>query len=229
MITHARRSREYIGRMLVIKRRELDSAQLNLLQFQRQNRAVALDRQVEASVQALVDLQTQIQKKELELGAALNELNPDTRIIENLRSQLSQMKDQRQRLESGSDGGEALSIPLKSLPELGRDYANLKLNLEVATQVYTYLEAQYNQEQVQEARDLPTVSVLDYATPPLEKSAPRRGIMVLVAFVASLIFGVFLSFTIDLARRRWRPDDAGAYALREALASRKGRRTGTIS
>lgn len=229
MMTRARRSREYIGRMLVIKRAELDSAQLALMTFQRANRAVSLDRQVEASVQALVELQAQIQKKELEVGVALNEMNPDTRLVENLRSQLAQLKSQRSNLESGSSGGEALSIPLSSLPELGRQYANLKLNLEVATQVYTFLEAQYNQEQVQEARDLPTVSVLDYAVPPLEKSAPRRGIMLLVAFLGSLTFAVLLAFILDLIRRWRQRDEKRSRELREVLGGRKGRRTSTIS
>ncbi len=229
-VTRARRSREYIGRMLVLKRAELDTAQYDLLNFQTRNRAVSLDRQVEASVNAVVELQTQIQKKELEIGAALNELNPDTRLVENLRSQLSQLKSQRSGLETGASGSEALSIPLRSLPELGRQYANLKLNLEVATQVYTFLEAQYNQEQVQEARDLPTVAVLDTAVPPLEKSAPRRVMMILIAFLGSLFAGVMLAFVRDFVRRRWRPtDEAEQRRLAEVLRLRKGHRTSRIS
>lgn len=217
-VTRARRSREFIGRMKEIKRGELDSVQRELLRFQQKNKAIALDQQIEASVQGLVDIQTQIQKKELELTVLQQEFNSDTRMVESVRKQIAQLNSQKSRLEGGRIGGEALSIPLSGVPDLTRQFANLKLNLEVATQIYTYLEAQYNQEQIQEARELPTVSVMDYATPPVRRSAPKRTLMVLVTIAALSVAALLGVFFIDTYRRSWRSlDQTKRLRLRETL------------
>jgi uncharacterized protein involved in exopolysaccharide biosynthesis len=211
--------------MKTIKRAERDSIQERLLEFQMRNKAVALDRQVEASITALVEIQTQIQKKELEIQTALNDLNPDSKVVETLRSQLAQLRSQKSRLEGGQAGGEAFALALRDVPELARQYATLKLDLEVATQVYTFLETQYNQEQVQEARDLPTISVLDWAEPALMRSSPRRGVMVIVAFLALSVVSLVLVFVIEAMRRYWRLNDsAKALELRDALRSKRKRR-----
>jgi uncharacterized protein involved in exopolysaccharide biosynthesis len=229
-VSRARRSREFIGRMKQIKRAERDSAQLALLQFQTRNKAISLDKQVEASITGLVDLQTQIQKKELELGSALNDLNPDTKIVENLRSQIAQLRGQYQRLEAGQTGGNALALPLRNVPDLARQYATLKLDLEVATQVYTFLETQYNQEQVQEARDLPTISVLDPAQPPLYRSAPRRAVIVAVAFAVLTVASCLLIFLFEGIRKYWRLNDsAKAAELRDVLRRKRNRTHNRVS
>ena len=83
---------------------------------------------------------------------------------------------------------------LNATPDLVKQYAGLRLDLEVATQVYTYLESLYSSEQVQAARDLPTVSVLDYAEPPALRSSPRRTFIVLIAFGLLVVIGLGLVF-----------------------------------
>jgi len=203
-VSKARRSREFIGRMLAVKRAELDSAQIELLRFQQKNKALALDKQIEASVSGLVELQSQIQKKELELTMAEQQMTADAAPVTLLRRQLGELRSQRDRLEQGRAGSDALGIPLSGVPELMRQLVNLKLNQEVTTQVYTYLEAQYNQEQISEARELPTVSVLDPASPPLIRAAPRRMLMFIVAFAALSVVALTGAFLFDAYRRNWR-------------------------
>jgi uncharacterized protein involved in exopolysaccharide biosynthesis len=223
-VTRARRTREYLGRMKVLKRAERDSIQMSLLQFQQRNRAVALDKQIEASIGGLVDIQTQIQKKELELNSALNELNPNAAQVTSIRSELEALRRQRVSMEEGRVGGDALGLQLSKVPELARQLATLKLDLEVATQVYTFLETQYNQQQVQEARDLPTVSVLDRAEPPMYRSAPRRTIMVGVTFAVLLFSSVLFVFLYEAIRRHWGLNDSSkAQELRNVFRRRRKR------
>jgi uncharacterized protein involved in exopolysaccharide biosynthesis len=227
-VTRARRTREFIGRMKEIKRAERDSLQGRLLLFQQRNNAVSLDKQVEASISSLVEIQTQIQKKEIELQAALNDLTSDSRFIENIRSQIAELRRQRAEVEAGRSGSEALALAFRDIPDLAREYANHKLDLEVATQVYTFLETQYNQEQVQEARDLPTVSVLDWAEPSIFRSAPRRKVIVIVGFAALLVVGLGLIFILEAVKRYWRLNDSVKAAELRAAVRSKSRRVGRI-
>lgn len=229
-VSRARRSREFIGRMKELKRRELDTVQTQLLHFQQQHKAIALDKQLEASVEGLVEIQTQINKIELQLTAAQNEMTNENPVVQTLRKQLAQLKSQKTRLEGGQAGGDALGISLKNVPDLMRQLANLKLNLEVATQIYTYLEAQFNQEQIQEARELPTVTVMDYASVPIKRSAPRRTIFLIVAIAVLMVIALIVVFICDAYRRSWEDvDQLKRSRLRETLGLKPKRITTDIS
>lgn len=194
MVTRASRSRDFLAEMKELKRAELDTARANLARFQKQNRAFALDQQIEAAVGSLAQVQAQIQLKELELAAAERELNPDGQVVEGLRTELAELRRQR----AGVAGTDVLGMNLDATPDLVKDYAELRLDLEVAAQVYTYLESQYSSEQVQAARDLPTVSVLDFAEPSPVRASPRRTFIVMIAFAVLLIFGFGILFILEL-------------------------------
>lgn len=221
-VSSARRSREFIGRMKEIKRGEMEKAQQAMLEFQRANKAIALDQQVEASVMALAEIEAQIQKTELELRAAQTELTEVTPQVKILESKLRQLGEQKNRLQSGRSGSAPFALDMSNVPALTKDFATLKLDLQVATQVYTYLEAQYHQEEVQEARDLPIVNALDPAVPPQFRSAPRRTLTLLVALPILLIVGVVGVFIIEGVRRQTQTvDPERAFALQEALGRRR--------
>ena len=222
MVTSARRSREFIGRMRAIKRKERDRAQEALLQFQQRNKAIALDQQVEASVAALTEIELQIQKVELELRAAQTGLTAEAGVVRALEAQLRQLRQQKQRVQNGGTAGDPYALDMRTIPGLAKDYATLKLDLEVAVQVYTYLEAQYHQEEVQEARDLPTVSALDPAVPPEYRSSPRRGLTLMVAVPILAVIGIVGAFILEAIRRQTHGvDEERAAALRDALKRRR--------
>lgn len=229
-VSRARRSREFIGRMKEVKRAELNQVQADLLAFQQKNKAIALDKQLEASVEGLIGIQTEIQKLEVQLAGVELDMSAESPIVQNLRKQLSQLKGQKARLEGGQAGGDALGIPLRNVPDLMRQLANLKLNLEVATQIYTYLEAQYNQEQIQEARELPTVSVMDGAAVPVRRTAPRRTLLLIVALAGLTVVSLVGVFIYDTYRRSWDTlDQARRSRMRETLRrGKKGQQSNEV-
>ena len=63
------------------------------------------------------------------------------------------------------------------------------------------LESQYNQEQIQEARELPTVAVLDQAAVPLRPSAPRKTIFVSITGILLIVFSVIGVYIYDGLQR----------------------------
>lgn len=200
-VTRARRSRIFLEKVKEAKRLEMDSAQRAMQTFQEQNKAIALDKQLDAALSSVIETQTMIQKAKLELIRAESDLNSDQRTVQSLRSQLALLQRQQQNTEAGKNEVDVLGIPFKNVPELARQYATLKLNLEVSTQVYVLLESQYNQEQIQEARELPTVSVLDWAAPPLFPSSPRKTIIVGVTGILLVVFSVLGVYFYDGLQR----------------------------
>ena len=194
IVTRASRSRDFLKRMTTLKRAALDSAREELAKFQAENKAFAIDQQLESAVGIIAEVQSMIQLKELELATAQRELDPGSDIIIAINTELAELRRQRSQLA----GTDVLGMNLSSTPELLKKYTGLRLDLEVAAQVYTYLESQYHSEQVQAARDLPTVSVLDYAEPPSLRASPRRSFIVMVAFGLLVVLGLGLIFLLEL-------------------------------
>ena len=200
-VTRARSSRMFLEKMKEVKRKEMDSAQRAMQAFQEQNKAIALDKQLDAALTSVIETQAMIQKAKMELIRAESDLNSDQRTVQGLRAQLAQLQRQQQSVEAGNSGIDALGIPFKNVPELARQYATLKLNLEVSSQVYMLLESQYNQEQIQEARELPTVAVLDQAAVPLRPAAPRKTIFVSITGILLIVFSVIGVYIYDGLQR----------------------------
>jgi uncharacterized protein involved in exopolysaccharide biosynthesis len=59
-------------------------------------------------------------------------------------------------------------------------------DVKIQEQVFSLLSAQYEEARINEARDIPTVEVLDPAIPPEGRAWPRRGLLVGIGGVLSL-------------------------------------------
>ena len=72
-----------------------------------------------------------------------------------------------------------------------------KLNreVEVFNTLFIYLTQQYEDAKIQEAKNTPTIQLLDSAKIPINKSAPKRflmvTVMVLISFISSSIYFIF--------------------------------------
>lgn len=192
-VSTARKTREYIERVQIANKQKLDSIQFVLERFQTENKVLALDQQTQAVVTSAGALGAELAKAEIDLQLARQEMQPGTPVIQQLEQRVSALRLQYQRAQmGGSQDNDRYSIPLQKLPKLGREYVNLMRDVTILEQVNMYLETQRLQEAIQEARDVPTVQVLDEATQPLQRSAPSRFLMLLLTAVLSPILAAFI-------------------------------------
>ena len=101
---------------------------------------------------------------------------------------------------SSSDRNSDLYTPLRQLPRLAVPYANLYREVQVQEGVYELLTQQYELARIQEAKDVPVVSVIDAPGIPEKKSFPPR---LLLALLVSAISVVITSFLL-LLHAQWR-------------------------
>ena len=89
-------------------------------------------------------------------------------------------------------------MPFQRLPAVARDMAGYMRQVKMLEQVMLFLGQQYYQERVQEARDTPTVQVLDRAMPAIQRTAPKRAAWlltsVLAGFVAAMGWAMLLAY-----------------------------------
>jgi capsule polysaccharide export protein KpsE/RkpR len=209
----ARREREFIEQRLHTVDRDLQQAQVEMSEFSTKNAAIDIKEQTRAMVDSGARLQGQLVASESELDSVQQIYgNQNVRV----RSAEARVGVLRREIERESDGSGAPSneqigdnpIPypaLRQLPALAVPWANLYRRVRIQETVYELLSAQYETARIEEAKSIPTVSVIDPPGWPERKSSPHRLIIILVSTLLPLMAASLFLF----AQRSW-------LAMREA-------------
>ena len=225
--TEASRQRAFIVERLDSTEKTLRNAEEALRRFQESNRAVVMDAQSRTVLEAAARLKGEIVAAEVQLKTLATystSRNPDviklTQSIEEMNNQLAQMQYgdgtvlASERSRSGQPRQE-LSFPTAKVPVLAMELARLMRDVKVQETVFGLLNQQFEQAKIAEARDMPTVQLLDKALPAEEKSRPKTLVNMLKAGALSLFAGVLLVFLLEyIARRRKRMVDGAKDGVR---------------
>ncbi len=186
-ISKAKRKREFIDKMLVKKRKELDSIDALIEEFQSKNQVLEIEAQTTAIIGNAVNIGAELSKAELELQLKLQEFSPNSPAVQPYRKLVETLKGQYQSIQRGGIvKSDDFSIPLKQVPRLIREYRDLVRDQKILEQVNLYLETQSYQEAIQEASDITTIEPLDEAMIPITNSSPNRKLMLAMGFFISL-------------------------------------------
>ena len=171
---------------------------------------VDLETQTKAIVSVVQHIVQELTLKEVELAVAQGVLHPDheDRLllemeVAELRRHLDQVAGEyeRQAGPQAEAAFAALGPPLQELPQLGIEFARLELELKMTEHTLTFLAAQLEDAKLRQAKPTASVQILDRATPPEFRSAPRRTLTVLAAALLSLLFSVVMAFVgVSLGR-----------------------------
>ena len=104
---------------------------------------------------------------------------------------------------------QVLDVPFSEVPKLGLELARLTRDLKIQEAIFELLSSQYEQAKIQEAKNTPTIQVLDRAVPPEKRSRPKRAMMVILAGIASLFVGIVFAFGLEYlqATRKRNPEE----------------------
>jgi len=189
----ARREREFLESRLKDVKASLDVSAHALSDFSSRNATLDMEKQGEATVEAAGKLEAELVVAESDLSALKATYTEDNARVRQMRGRVDEL--QRQVRKAGGMGekpdDEELAsdqmIPsIRKLPILGLKYYDLYRQVTTEETVYELLSKQYEMARVQEAKEIPTVKVLDAPDLPEWKSSPHRAVLVLL--------GTFLSF-----------------------------------
>ena len=206
-VSKARENRKFIEQRLAETQVSLVKVENALKEFQTQNRTVGIEAQSKAMIEATAMIQAQIMSQEVQLqvmGSYLSLENPD---VVRVQSSINELRKQLQIMESGKAGkdrlpGDRLRPAITSVPGLALEYGRLARDLKIQETLYTLLISQYEQAKLTEARDTPTVQVLDPAIPAERKSKPKIVLNLLIAGMLSLLMSIFWAFFREALNRR---------------------------
>jgi uncharacterized protein involved in exopolysaccharide biosynthesis len=197
-VTTARQTREFIEKRLAETHEELIRTAENLRDFQKQHKAISVEEQTKAVIETAAQLRAQIALTEMRLNIIRQSFQETHSQVKMLKSELEEMNQQLEKVETGAqlDHNDYL-LPFSAIPELGMQLAFLVKDLETQKAIYKLLVQQYEQSKIQEARDTPTIQVLDKAVPPLKKSRPKRALIVLISGLLSILMSGFFVFSSE--------------------------------
>ncbi|MBZ5500774.1 MAG: lipopolysaccharide biosynthesis protein [Acidobacteriia bacterium] len=194
----ARRERIFLEERLQAVSQDLKDAEKNFSQFASKNTAIDIKEQGKAMVDAAATLQGQLIAAESELQG-LKQTYTDSNVrVRSVQARIDELKHQLDKLggkgesmtEVSGQPGDSLYPSIRKLPLLGVTYADLYRRTRIQEAVLEALTKEYEMAKVQEAKEIPTVTVLDVANLPDKKAFPPRfSIMFLGTFLGSC-FGV---------------------------------------
>jgi len=230
----AHRERMFLEERLKVAKRDLDDAGNQLAQFSSKNNTLDMQTEGKAMLDAAGTLAGEmiVAQSELEgLKQIYTDNNPRVRALNarvgELRKQLDKLGgtpgDAAKAANSSSEVSNGMPYPtIRSLPLLGAKYADYYRRAKIQETVFEMLTEQYELAKVEEAKETPSVKVLDPAQVPEKKSFPPR---LLIMFL-----GTFLVFSMSvvwvLGAEHWRaadPNDPRKILAKEVVTTLKAR------
>lgn len=212
----AHRERVFIEQRLHTVQTALEDAELQLSRFSTRSNAVDIKEQTRALVDAGARVEAELLVEQSGLQS-LRQIYGDSNVrvlqsearIASLKSQLAKMSGVASPTVNESSNGEAtpghsedndaLFLPLRQLPPLAVTYTDLYRTVKVQEAVFELLTQQYEVARIDEAKDVPAISVIDPPGIPEKKSFPPRLLLTAILTFVSLAAACF----IILMRDHW--------------------------
>lgn len=207
-LTKGKMNREFLEGRVGETRANIDSLIIAMRDFQSRNKAVDLEAQSTALIDSYSKIIAEKMGLDVEYQLARQSMSPDSPVLQEIETKRNELNRQIRELESsGSSIKPRYLIDISKLPDLGSQYAQLKLNLEIQTKVFEFLYPQYEAARLEELRDMPTLELLDSPREAGVRVRPRRALICIFAAIMAFIFAcviVVIKHVIDSNKDRIR-------------------------
>ena len=190
----AHRKRVFLEERLKEVQEDLEDAEKKFGQFSSKNTTIDIKEQGKAMVTAAASLQGELIATQSELEGYRQIYTENNVRVKAAEAKIGELKKQLDKL-GGADGStdaatdESMYPSIRKLPLLGVTYADLYRRTKVDEAVFESLTQQYELAKVEEAKDIPSVKILDEADVPEKKSFPPRLLIMILGSVFSFVLG----------------------------------------
>lgn len=203
-ITNAKANREFVEKRYFQNLNDIKNLETQMQNFQEKFGVVAVPEQIEATVKSMSTIYADLYKKEIEYNVLKQTYGLDHPMVSTSKIEMDELRKKIKQLNSGSDDSQKdvkLIIPFKEAPAIGNEYIKIYRNLEIQYKILEFIQPLYEQAKVEEARNTPSVLVIDKAEPATKKSKPKISIYASISFIVSLFLGLAIVFTLELLNK----------------------------
>lgn len=203
-VTNAKANRTFVEKRYNQSIEDITNLETAMKTFQEDYGVIAVPQQIEATVKSMSSIYVDLYKKEVEYNVVKQTYGNDHPMVANTKIEMNELKKKIDLLNSGKDESMQdvkLLIPFKEAPALGNKYLKIYRNLEIQYKILEFIQPLFEQAKVEEARNTPSVLVLDYAGPAERKSKPKYSLYLLLGFVVSMIVALFFILIVETFKR----------------------------
>lgn len=179
------RERVFLEDRLKTVKQDLDAASKELSDFSSKNLTLDVKEQGKAMLEGVASLEGELIATESQLSGLEQIYTPNNVRVRSLQARVAVLKQKLAQLQGNDAASSDLSddpdggISISRLPVLGLTYSDLYRRAKIEETVFEVLTKQYELAKIDEAKELPTIKVLDPALVPETKSSPKRTLMTL--------------------------------------------------
>lgn len=203
-VTNAKANREFVEKRYFQNINDINDLESRMKQFQEKYGVIAVPEQLEATVKSMSTIYVDLYKKEVELNVLKQTYGIDHPLTQSASIEKNELQKKIDQLNAGTDDSQKdvkLLIPFKQAPAIGNEYLKIYRNLEIQYKILEFVQPLYEQAKVEEARNTPSVLVLDKAAPADKKAKPKILLYLLLSMVISLSIAIVIVFVIEGSRR----------------------------
>lgn len=208
-VTNAKANRKFVEKRYLQNIGDINNLENAMRSFQEKYGVIAIPEQLEATVKSMSEIYVELYKKEVEFNVVKQTYGKDHPLTATTEIEMVELKKKIDMLNKGTDDSQSdvkLIIPFKQAPELGNEYLKIYRNLEIQYKILEFVQPLYEQAKVEEARNTPSVLVLDYAGPAERKSKPKVLLYLLLSFVISFSISMIAVMSLEAVKNLRRID-----------------------
>ncbi len=220
-VTEAARRRLFYEDQLRQTKDALDAAEVHFQDVQQKSGLVSLNAQSVAMIESLGSLHAQVAAKQVEVEAMRSYSTDNNPEVQLAKSELRSLETEAARAEQHGRSSAPSGLGLADVPEAGMEYLRAQHEVQYQLTLFDLLLKQYDAARLDEGKEAAIIQVVEPAVPPEKKSAPQRGVIMLLA----TLIGLFVSYLV-VRLLHWLETEEANPVHGEALRNLKNALTG---
>ncbi len=198
--TEATRFKEFIGDKYNEVMASVDSLQRRTVEFQREYGVIEFDSQASEYLGAITAVTAQLYEAELKLKLVSENARESNPIYQRQLQQVNALKSTLASMYNNTNPDDVI-LNFSQLPEISTQYVRLLAEAEIQQEMLKFIIPIYENARMEEAKSIPGLVVVDEPFVAERKDRPKRSLIVIGAFMSSLLL-MLVYYALQLLMHR---------------------------
>jgi len=200
----SKENRLFLEQRSVEIRDHLKKAEDSLKWYQSTQGVIEAKEQVKATLSALIDLESQLAVKEVELALVKKVYGEESPQFANAQVSVREFTSKLDGLKKGKDPT-ALLLAIDKIPVKALNYFRLFREVEISNKLLEFIIPLYEQAKFEEKKQTPILQVIDEAVPPIKRAYPKRVLMTAIITGSTIMVTLVCLIGIEVFGRSTNP------------------------
>lgn len=184
--SEATKFKEFIGDKYSEVMASVDSLQRRTVEFQREYGVIELNTQASEYLGAITAITAQLYEAELKLKLVAENAREENPIYQRQLQQVNALKSTLASMYNNTNPNDVI-LNFSQLPEISTQYVRLMAEAEIQQEMLKFIIPIYENARMEEAKSIPGLVVVDEPFVAERKDRPKRSLIVIGAFMSSLL------------------------------------------